>query len=73
MIKPNQSDPGEVRKLIERLAQADDAEWPKLFHTLRRRKMLAITMAEINRLQGDPTRCELAQTALRRLGLDHGM
>ena len=56
---------------IDRIAQASAREWPHIFEDLRRRKRLFETVHHLNRLLDEPSHRELAQAALKRLGLEH--
>ena len=56
---------------IDRIAQASTREWPHIFEDLRRRKRLFETVHQLNRLLDDPAHRELAQSTLKKLGLQH--
>jgi hypothetical protein len=55
--------------VFNRIARASAHEWPHIFEDLRRRKRLSETIRHLNRLLKEPAHRELAETALRRLGL----
>jgi hypothetical protein len=57
--------------VANRIARASAHEWPIVFEELRRRKRLSQTVGHLNRLLEEPAHRELAQLALKRLGLYH--
>jgi len=55
--------------IANRIAQASSHEWPHIFEDLRRRKRLSEFVRYLNRLLDEVSHRELAQSALKRLGL----
>ena len=57
-------------EIAERLANAADDEWPFVIEELRRSKNLSRAMRAINEMLENPAHRQLANNALRRIGLD---
>ena len=57
--------------VVHRIAQAPESELPRIFEDLRRQKRLSETVRQLNGLLAEPAYRELAETALKRLGLRH--
>jgi hypothetical protein len=65
-------DKDHVLFVANRISQSSSHDWPKIFEGLRRRGHLSATVHGLNRLLDDPAHRDLAQTALKRFGLEHG-
>ena len=57
--------------LANRITRASSHEWPHILEDLRRHKRLSEFVRGLNRLLNEPAHRELAQSALKRFGLDH--
>jgi hypothetical protein len=58
--------------VANRIAQASPHECRHMFEDLRRRERLSETVRRLNHLLGQPAHHDLAKSALKRFGLDHG-
>jgi len=65
------SEQDQVLPAVYRIVRASPREWPHVFEDLRRRQRLFDTVRHLNRLLAEPAHRELAQSALKRLGLYH--
>ena len=61
----------ELLIIANRLVGASSHEWPRIFEDLRRRKRLAEFVRYLNRLLDEGPHRQLAQSALKRFGLEH--
>jgi hypothetical protein len=62
----------DVLLIANHIARSSSNEFPTIFEGLRRRGQLSATVHDLNRLLDEPTHQELALTALKRFGLEHG-
>jgi hypothetical protein len=58
--------------IADRIARSSPHEWPNIFEGLRRQGHLSATVHGLNQLLDEPAHRNLAKTALKRFGLDHG-
>lgn len=59
------------RQVADRILQAREDEWPKLFDDLRRSRTLFGAVYQMNNMLSLPTEREIAIDAFRRMGLWH--
>jgi hypothetical protein len=57
--------------VAERIAQSSTLEWIGIFEELRRQKRLWTTVHQLNLLLEQPAHRAVANSALKRMGLEH--
>ena len=59
-------------RIAQQVANATDDEWLGIFYELLKTRQLSTAIRQMNQLLDHPQHSELAMTAFRRIGLEHG-
>jgi hypothetical protein len=57
------------REVGYQFASSTDDSWPMVFEDLRRRRLLFVAVQQINQMLKEPSQRDLAEAALKRVGL----